>query len=144
MKHLALTVLALLLFSQPVKAQSSGSLKVLIQNAYKDGIIGAQVAVYQGEKLVTRGFTDPLGLVCILNIGPGTYAIEVFSHGFIAERRAVEIHCNQISEIQLKLLVNKSDQTNSVVIDYCPEPIMAKYGGTLLFSSHEILRMPVR
>ena len=62
-------ILLLLLSAFVAQAQvQQGNLKVTITNAEADDIFNAQVAIYDGENLITGGVTDPFGLVLIPSI----------------------------------------------------------------------------
>lgn len=163
MKKTLLTSLVLCLCSQVALCQvQQGALKVMIENADEDGIIGAQVAVYQGEKLMTGGATDPFGLAFIPSIVAGEYLVEVSSIGFGRERRVVQIHTNNITSISFRLEPTYSDYA----FDCCgcprrpkekkpskPRKIIASNAWSVLhptfgfntnWQTEEILKMPVR
>ena len=146
MKKIFLIASVVFLFGESAFSQVfQGSLKVVIENAEEDEIIGAQVAVYQGEKLITSGVTDPFGLVLISAIDPGTYTVEVISVGFNTKQHIVEIRSNIISTIGVRLEMAERDW-NLCDFHCCGrEPLFkGSFGELSSFNTDDILKMPVR
>jgi len=108
MKTEPMRQLVYFLFFIPVIAfgqASKGGLKVFIENAQEDDIIGATVQVMDGERQVTGGVTDFEGFLYIPNIEAGTYTV-VIRHIISGEVKfQVTIKSNSIYELRETLPV---------------------------------------
>lgn len=137
----------LLLFSTFVaQAQvQQGTLKVIIANADEAGIIGAQVAIYDGGSLVTGGATDVFGLVSISAIATGTYDVEIKSIGFNTIRKEnVVISSNNIRSIEVTMKESVTE-IDEIVISVDREPLIKEsFGGLDSRNTEDIGRLPVR
>lgn len=85
---------------------SKGSLKVFIENAQEDDIIGATVQVMDGERQVTGGVTDFEGFLFIPNIEAGTYTVVIRNVNFGEAKFQVTIKSNSIYELKEKIPVS--------------------------------------
>lgn len=139
-------IFLLLLSSFVAQAQvQQGSLKVIIANAEDEGVIGAQVAIYDGETLIKGGVTDPFGLVQIPGIDPGSYDVEISYVGYKTIRKEnVIISSNNIRSIEVSMQVSVIEGTE-VVIEIAREPLIKEsFGGLDSRSTEEIGKLPVR
>lgn len=146
MKFTLLTTLTLLLSPFFSQGQSlKGSLKVVIENAEEDELLGAQVALYQGEKLINGAVTDPLGSAVVPDLEPGLYQMEIHSIGFVTEQRVVQVYAKITTSIVLSLKISEFDIPICYIGGCGREPLFkGLFGEMPSFETEEILKMPVR
>lgn len=140
MRHIYKTIFFLFLSVTIASAQASkGGLKVFIENAVTDEIIGATVQVMDGERQVTGGVTDFNGFVYLPNIEAGTYTV-IIRHINIGEAKfQVTIKSNSIYELRQNIAVGTV--IDEVIIK--ADNILDEGGGDTK-TTEDILRLPAR
>lgn len=142
MKKILTSLLNILFLTTIVYAQNStGTLKVVIENAEEEEIIGAQVVVFQVEKLMSRAVTDPFGVALISSLNPGYCDIQIRYLGFNSIRnKVVEVKPNDTAMVLASLKPHPLQECWAIRRPLFP----GKYGELSSWSTEEILRMPVR
>lgn len=121
---------------QSVIAQNRGGLKVFIENAEEDDIIGATVQVLNDGKQVTGGVTDFTGFVYLPNIDEGVYDVVIRHIGSITDTLPVSIRKNKIHELRMQLqLIDWKSQDQMVHLDFNEDTFK---------TTDDILRLPAR
>lgn len=96
-----------------------GGLKVFIENAEKDDIIGATVRIMKGKSQVTGGVTDFTGFLYLSNIEAGRYQALIRHSYSGTDSLEIEIEENRISELRIQLKVpprfKEKDSTSTKV-----------------------------
>lgn len=120
-------------------SQLKGGLKVFIENAEKDDIIGATVQVMDGERPVAGGITDFMGFVYLPNIEAGTYTI-VIRHVRIVETK-FEIVIEENQDYELRETLEMGGPIIGCRLGR-PEPIFGGDPFLIWFTTEDILRNP--
>lgn len=128
--------LCFLIVYQPTIAQNRGGLKVFIENAEEDDIIGATVQVLDDGKQVTGGVTDFTGFVYLPKIDEGAYDVVIRHIGTITDTLPVSIRKNIIHELRMHLqLIDWKSQDQMVHLDFNEDTFK---------TTDDILRLPHR
>jgi len=123
---------------EPQEDVFNNGLKVFIENAEQDDIIGATVQVMDGDRQVTGGVTDFMGFLYLPNIDPGAYVVIIRHINVGTAKFQVTIKENQIYELREKI------ETGNVLIEcfighsepIFEDPYMTSY------RTEDILRSP--
>ncbi|MBI1184281.1 TonB-dependent receptor [bacterium] len=145
MKHVYKIIMLLLISALSAKAQvQMGTIKVEVQDENGDGILGANVAVYIGEKFIKGDATDPFGLTSISGLEPGTYTVKVTFVGYKTYVEPVDVTANGIASMLIKMDPSFEEIPEVVIVEKKEPIIKDAYGGTSSKNTEEIGRLPVR
>jgi hypothetical protein len=91
------TLLGVLAFTvlhpAPVRAASAATdlVGTVVDSASRQPLVGAEVTVSQGGRVVIRTSTDPFGRFTLHDLPAGTYALEVHAVGFRPQARSLQV-----------------------------------------------------
>jgi len=117
-------------------AQNRGGIKVFIENAEEDDIIGATVQVMDGERQVTGGVTDFEGFLYLPNIDAGRYNVVIRHIMTIPDTLPIRVKENEIFE--LKIHLELGDEGSQSL------PILLSSDTEIAKTTDDVLRLPVR
>ncbi|MFY0673606.1 MAG: TonB-dependent receptor [Bacteroidia bacterium] len=145
MKQVYKTLLFLLLSAFSLNAQvQTGTVKVHVVDENGEDFLGANVAIYEGEKFIKGNSTDPFGLATIANIEPGTYSVKISFVGYAPyTQNNVTVGSNNIRSLEVEMQV-ESEELNEVIVVAEKPMIDEAYGGMNTKNTEEIGRLPVR
>lgn len=137
---LILLIVPFALFAQV----STGTIKVHVIDENGDDFLGANVAVYQGDKFIKGNASDPFGLATITNLEPGEYILKVSFVGYEYAEAKFKISAVNITYLEIELEPAKEELTKCCFgCDFGP-PMLEPYGGNTPIRTESIIKMPVR